>query len=108
MKDQSRAMVALLVVLAAFAFVATAATGSNAPIIAKPSVQTTTLANDVVPDLASYTDLGAVPASKKMNVAIPLAHDTQAIASYEASLNDPNSSSYEQWVTPAQFQAKFD
>ncbi len=67
-----------------------------------------TLANDVVPDLASYTDLGAVAANKQMNVAIPLTHDTQAIASYEASLNDPNSASYEQWLTPAQFQAKFD
>ena len=108
MKDQSRAMVVLLVVLAVFALVASAATGSSAPVIAKTNVQTTTLPNDVVPALASYTDLGPVAANKQLNVVVPLAHDTRAIAAYEASLNDPNSPSYEQWLTPAQFQAKFD
>jgi subtilase family serine protease len=43
-----------------------------------------------------------------MNVVVPLQHDDQAIAAYEASLNDPSSSSYEQWLTPHEFQAKFD
>ena len=43
-----------------------------------------------------------------MNVVVPLQHNDAAIAAYEASLNDPSSSSYEQWLTPDQFQAKFD
>jgi hypothetical protein len=108
MNDQSRAAAALVIVLAAFAFAATAATGANPAIVATTSVATTTLTADVVPALGSYTDLGPVDAGQQMNVVVPLQHDTQAIAAYEASLNDPKSASYEQWLTPEQFQAKFD
>jgi hypothetical protein len=108
MKSQSRALVALVLVLAAVAFAAGAANGTNTATVAATNVPTTTLTADVVPDLGSYTDLGPVASDQQMNVVVPLQHDDAAIAAYEASLNDPSSSSYEQWLTPAQFQAKFD
>jgi len=101
-------LVLAIAIAAAFAFWATAAAGSTATTVASANVQTTTLTNDVVPDLGSYTDLGPVAAGQPMQVVVPLQHDNAAIASYEASLNDPSSASYEQWLTPAQFQAKFD
>src|SRR5256885_1508864 len=108
MKGQSRAFAALLVVLAAFAFGASAATGSGTTIVAATNVPTTTLQADVVPALGSYTDLGPVAANQQLNVVVPLQHDDAAIAKYEASLNDPASASFQQWLTPPQFQAKFD
>jgi hypothetical protein len=108
MKVQSRALAALLVVLAAFVFGTSAATGSNPVVVAVTNVQTTTLANDVVPGLGSYTDLGPVAGGQQMQVVVPLQHDDAAIATYEASLNNPSSASYQQWLTPAAFQAKFD
>jgi hypothetical protein len=107
MKSQSGAFAALVLVLAAFAFTATAS-GANPAIVATTNVPTTTLTADVVPSLGSYTDLGPVASDQQMNVVVPLQHDTAAIAAYEASLNNPSSSSYEQWLTPAQFQARFD
>ena len=55
--DRSRALGALTLVLAAFALWASAATGSTYAIVASTNVQTTTLANDVLPDLGSYTEL---------------------------------------------------
>src|SRR5436305_14838931 len=108
MNRQSGALAALVLVLAALAFGASSAAGSNYAIVASANVATTTLTNDVLPDLGSYTDLGPVAAGQRMQVVVPLQHDDAAIAAYEASLNDPSSSSYEQWLTPAQFQAKFD
>jgi pro-kumamolisin-like protein len=94
--------------LTALAFWASAASGATSTIVASTNVQTTTLTNDVLPALGSYTDLGPVAASQQMQVVVPLQHDDAAIAAYEASLNDPSSANYEQWLTPAQFQAKFD
>src|ERR1051326_7813750 len=91
--------------LAATLMLVTSATGAGAPIVASTSVQTTTLAADIVPNLASYADLGPIASGQQLNVVIPLKHDDAAIASYEASLNDPSSSSYEQWLTPEQFAA---
>jgi hypothetical protein len=108
MKDQSRAVAAAVVaVLALLAFGASAATGSSTGVPAR-GVGTTTLVTDVVPALASYTDLGPVSAGRQMQVVVPLQHDDQAIGAYEASLNNPSSPSYQQWLTPDQFQAKFD
>ena len=108
MKSQSGALAALVLVLAFLAFGASAATGATSAIVASANVHTTTLTSDVLPDLGSYTDLGPVAAGQKMQVVVPLQHDDAAIAAYEASLNDPSSSNYEQWLTPDQFQAKFD
>jgi Pro-kumamolisin, activation domain len=108
MKDQSRAVsAAVIALLALLAFGASAATGSSTGVPAKGG-PTTTLVTDVVPALATYTDLGPVAAGKPMQVVVPLQHDDQAIAAYEASLNNPSSPNYEQWLTPDQFQAKFD
>ena len=108
MKSQSRALAALVLVLAFFALSASSATGANRAIVASTNVPTTTLTADVVPSLGSYTDLGPVAAGQQMNIVVPLQHDDAAIAAYEASLNNPSSSSYQQWLTPDQFQAKFD
>jgi pseudomonalisin len=108
MKSQSGALAALVLVLAVLAFGASSAAGSTSAIVASANVATTTLTNDVVPDLGSYTDLGPVAADQRMQVVVPLQHDDAAITAYEASLNDPSSANYEQWLTPAQFQAKFD
>lgn len=108
MKRQSGAVAALVLVLGVLVFGASAATGATSAIVASANVQTTTLTNDVLPDLGSYTDLGPVAAGKPMQVVVPMQHDDAAVAAYEASLNDPSSPNYEQWLTPAQFQAKFD
>ncbi|HZT94945.1 MAG TPA: S53 family peptidase [Gaiellaceae bacterium] len=108
MKSQSGALAALVLVLATLAFGASAAAGANSGITATTNVPTTTLPADVVPNLGTYTDLGPVASDQVMNVVVPLQHDEQAIADYEASLNDPSSANYEQWLTPAQFQARFD
>jgi hypothetical protein len=108
MKSQSGALAALVVVLAAFAFAASAASGANHANVAATNVPTTTLPADVVPALGSYTDLGPVAADRQLNVVVPLQHDNAAIAAYEASLNNPSSPSYEQWLAPDQFQARFD
>jgi hypothetical protein len=108
MKSQSGALAALVLLLAVFAFAASSASGARIAIVGSANVATTTLTADVVPALGSYTDLGPVASDQLMNVVVPLQHNNAAIAAYEASLNDPSSSSYEQWLTPAQFQAKFD
>ena len=65
MKSQSGALAALVVVLAAFAVVASGATGANTAIVAATNMPTTTLAADVVPSLGSYTDLGPVAAGHR-------------------------------------------
>jgi pro-kumamolisin-like protein len=103
------ARLALALVFAAlFAFAAGSASGASTAIVGSANVTTTTLTSDVLPDLGSYTDLGPVATGQRMQVVVPLQHDDAAIAAYEASLNDPSSSNYEQWLTPAEFQAKFD
>jgi len=94
--------------LAAIVLSVTSATGAASPIVASTGFSTTTLTADVVPNLASYADLGPIAPDQQLNVVVPLKHDDAAIASYEASLNDPSSSNYEQWLTPDQFQARFD
>jgi pseudomonalisin len=108
MKRSTAAFFAPVAVLAAILMAGSSATGATTPISATTNVKTTTLPGDVVPNLGSLTDLGPIASDQRLNVVIPLAHDTAAIAAYEASLNDPSSSNYEQWLTPAQFQAKFD
>src|SRR5439155_8946314 len=72
------------------------------------TVATPTLATDVVPNLATYVDLGEIASDRQLNIVIPLAHDDAAIASFEASLNNPSSPNYQQWLTPDQFQTRFD
>jgi pseudomonalisin len=83
------------------------ASGATGPTVGKNTLQTTTLATDVVPALGSYVDLGPVAASKQLNVVVTMQHDTAAVNALEASLNDPASANYEDWLTPDQFQARF-
>lgn len=78
-------------------------------IVARPaSIPTTVLADGIVPTLNTYRDLGPVPSNKPMNVAITLHHNDAAVAAFEASLNNPASANYQHWLTPDQFQARFD
>ena len=37
-----------------------------------------------------------------------LQHDDAAITAFERSLYDPSSANYHHWLTPAEFQARFD
>jgi len=108
MKRRVGAILVPVAAIAAILLTVTSATGASTPITASTSVKTTTLAADVVPNLATYADLGPIASDRQLNVVVPLQHDDAAIASYEAKLNDPSSSSYEQWLTPDEFQAKFD
>jgi pseudomonalisin len=101
-------MFAPVAVLAAVLLTVSSATAATSPITAQTNLTTTTLPADVVPSLGTYTDLGPVAAGQQMNVVVPLRHDDKAIADYVASLTDPSSSKYEHWLTPSQFQAKFD
>ena len=106
----SRRAKTLLLAFAMFAAILASgagASGATAPTIAKNSLQTTTLPTDVVPSLGSYVDLGPVAASKQLNVVITMQHDTAAVAAFEASLNNPSSANYQQWLTPDQFQSRF-
>jgi pseudomonalisin len=106
----SRARAALTVLVAVAATVwagsgsALAATQSSKP----ADVAVTPLVADVVPSLGSYVDLGPVTSNQAIRVAITFQHDDAAIAALEASLNDPASPDYQQWLTPDQFQARFD
>src|SRR5690348_4178469 len=98
---------AMVLVPVAILLTVGSALGQTSPVVAHTNLKTTTLAADVVPGLAGLTDLGPVASDQQFNVVIPVAHDTAAIAAYEASLNDPNSATYRHWLTPDQFQAKF-
>ena len=105
---QSRlVLLATTAVVAALALAGGGASGASAP-ITRTSSATTTLASAVVPNLATYVDLGAIASTRQLNIVIPLAHDDSAIAAYESSLYNPSSANYHQWLTPDQFQAKFD
>ena len=87
---------------------ATVAPGASpAPIMRNASTATTVLANDVVPNLGTYADLGAVAPGKQMQAVVVLKHDDAAIAAFQSSLESPASPNYQQWLTPDQFQARF-
>ena len=68
---------------------------------------TVTLTGQVVPGLASATDLGAVSTTQPVNVEIVLQRDDAAVARYEAQLYDRTSPMFHQWLSPAQFAARF-
>jgi pseudomonalisin len=92
-----------LVVLAA---VATALIGAASP--AQGSTATTTLAADVVHHLSAATLLGPVPASQQVTVGVVLRNpDAAAENSYLASLYDPSSANYQQFLDPDTFNQMF-
>jgi pseudomonalisin len=84
------------------------AMGATAVVERPAHVATVVLSHDLVPNLHGFTDLGSLGANQPMNVVITMHHDDAAVAAYEASLNDPHSASYQHWLTPAQFEARFD
>src|SRR4051812_27589645 len=105
MRALSRSTLAVAAVLAATVCsswvtspVASAGAGTNRVMASAPTL--TTLTNQVVPNLGSYTDLGPVGRDQQVLAAIALQHDNAAIQAVEAELYDPTSSSYHQWLTP--------
>src|SRR4029077_4882974 len=68
----------------------------------------TVLSSDVVPHLSSYADLGPTPAAQVFQVGVTMQHDQAAVQTALAGLYDPSSPSYHQWLSPAQFQSRFD
>jgi pseudomonalisin len=109
MKRTAKALLVPIALVGAVVVSGVSAPGATNPGARMTSgMPVTTLAQDVVPNLGSYADQGEVPAGQQMNVVVTLQHDDAAIAAFEGSLNDPASASYEQWLTPDQFQARFD
>ena len=68
----------------------------------------TMLDSQVLPHLSSYTDLGPTPADQVFQVAIAMQHDNAAVQRAVSDLYNPASPSFHQWLTPDQFQARFD
>src|SRR5438067_7300508 len=65
------------------------------------------LANEVVPHLDAYADLGEVAADMPVRIVVALQHDRTAVDALERSLYDPASPAFHQWLTPDEFHARF-
>jgi subtilase family serine protease len=65
------------------------------------------LTSAVIPGLDKLTDLGAVPTSQPMTVGVALARNTAAIDAEYKALYTKGSSTYHDFLTPAQFTAQF-
>lgn len=89
------------VILAAAAF-----SLASAPVQAATTM--TTLSGDVLPGLASATDLGATPSGTRVEVVIAFNQPDQAAeqAAYKAMYTKGNAN-YHHFLTPAQFAAEF-
>jgi subtilase family serine protease len=60
------------------------------------------------PDVSDLGPLRAAPQSKVLNMHLDLAiRDSKALEQFLADLQDPTSSTYHQWTTPAGFAARF-
>jgi pseudomonalisin len=80
-----------------------------AALTAAGTAHAATLRGSVVHGLASARSLGHYrrSASRPLVVAVTLKHDLGALYRAEAALYDPNSPSYHQFLTPAQFRARY-
>ncbi len=90
--------------------VATAALVAGAgalPVVAAAPPNTIVLTGEVVHDLSSYTDLGAVQPGASMRVAVALSYDQAARDAAYKAIYTPGSASYDQFLTPAQFRTQF-
>jgi hypothetical protein len=67
-----------------------------------------TLTGQVIPRLFVDTDLGPVAPTQEVHVLVALRHDDAALSAFERGQYDPSSASYHQWLTPDEFQARFD
>ena len=65
------------------------------------------LNGQVVPGLSTMRALGALSPTTALDVEIMLQRDSAAVARFEASQYDARSADYRQWLTPAQFEARF-
>jgi len=94
-----------LAAAAGLGLLTTTALATAAAAAAPPS--TTTLPGEVVRDLASAADHGAVDASAPMRVAVAMAVDTAGRDRAYRSMVTPGSPRYGQFLTPAQFNTEF-
>jgi subtilase family serine protease len=93
---------------AAALVVGTTGLTAAAPAVATSSGGIVRLAGDVLPQLASYTDLGPTATSRHMQLDITIARPNPAgeQALYHA-LYTPGSGSYHDFLTPAEFDSEF-
>src|SRR5437764_52085 len=69
---------------------------------------TTRLTSDVVHNLSLAQSLGAVPSSQQITVGVALKNPNEAAENtYLASLYDPSSANYQQFLDPDAFNLKF-
>src|SRR4051794_19601332 len=80
---------------------------ANAASAASATVGTVALTGQVVPGLATATDLGAVSATQPVTVELVLPRDDAAVARYEAQLYDRTSPLFHHWLSPTQFATRF-
>lgn len=66
-----------------------------------------TLGHEVLPGLSKMRNLGPVPSSRKVLVAITVKHNLSALYRAEDALFNPRSPSYHHFLTPAQFRARY-
>jgi subtilase family serine protease len=92
----------LVLMLGLVALIGTPASGSTM------LGSTTMLSGDVVHYLSAATLVGSVPATQQVTVGVVLNNPNQAAEdSFLASLYDPSSANYQQFLDPDQFNAQF-
>jgi trimeric autotransporter adhesin len=98
-----------LLQVAAIALLALCAGGMRA--VAQGVVQPGTIAGTVSPLLVGATDLGAVPVSQPVTGVVLQLATTPAqqadLTQFLSAVTDPRSAQHHQWLTPAQFAARF-
>ena len=103
MKRRAQRVQALLVAVAAVAALAGAGTGTSAG-----STGTVTLSNDVVHHLGAATLVGPVAPTRPITVGVVLENPNEAGEdAYLASLYDPSSANYQNFLDPDQFNLQF-
>ncbi len=96
--------------LRALALLAAAATGLalTVPATAEATTSLFTVTQNVLPGLANATDLGPAAASTPMHLVVSVSRpDVAGEKALLAAEHDPASPSYRQFLTPAQFAARF-
>ncbi len=94
--------------LTAAALLTGTAVGLNAGTAQAASTPMTRLAGDVLSQLHTWTDLGPTSTSRQIQLDITIARpDTAAESAYYNALYTKGSSDYHQFLTPAQFDARF-
>ena len=71
------------------------------------SPQLVSVPHEVLPGLARMHDLGRVPSSKKILVAITVKRNLNALYQAEKAFYNPGSPEYHHFLTPAEFRSRF-